>query len=369
MKKMDPRKTKGALVAALVLAALAVQGSTLIEKRWTQHDDEAMMNIARERVARAMKEIGRPALVEAGRSLRWDDPSPGVWAPSVIEWVDKGFDLFPPGPENGRARRLLFEVLDVAIHLDYPPPLVDALDRMFHRRVDPAVDEIASTQEVEGARVWKIYNMGFVVMAGSRCFAFDLHPGKVVTPLSDRQIEKLAGRCEALFITHRHGDHWDKRLLDAFSRRGRPIVAPEGDFWDGPGLVVSRDARGRPLDVAGMKVWVYPGHQFLRCPCNVYVVEAGGMTVSHNGDMSAPHPWVMTLGRRHAIDLSFLNCWALPGFNARGQHARMTVIGHEYELGHDINGRRGVDETSRMLKASIPRVNLVWGESAECPPP
>lgn len=364
-KTLSPR-IAGALVAAAI--ALFCLAPTLIEKRWTEYSPAMMMSIAHKRVDKVVSMADSPELSRAASQIPWDQDSPAQWSAPVAELADLGFDLFPPQKGHAKIRRGLFEVLDVAIHLDYPDELIGRLDRMYKKRMDKAVDEIVSTKSVTGIRVWKMYNMGFVVMTKSHCLAFDLHPGRVVSGLTPKQIEALAGRCDVLFISHRHGDHWDKSVLEAFSAHGVPIVSAEGDFWEGR-MIVVRDARQEPVLVGGARVWVYPGEQFLRCPCNVYVVEVDGMVISHNGDMSAPATWVPGMKRRHHINVSLLNCWALPSFNARGQAADMTIIGHEYELGHDINGRRGVDETGRMLNSKFARLNLIWGERADWPGP
>jgi len=363
------RSNNSRLVLIACSLSLVSIGATIIEKRWTEHSPTRMMEIARERVEVALKLADDPALELAASRVDWDPAAPDEWAPAVCDLVDLGFDLYPPREGHGDLRRGLFEVFDVVVHLDYPAGLVESMDRMYRKRVDRAIAEIASTKSVPGVRVWKLYNMGFVVMTEKHCLVFDLHPGRVVSELGDDRIKALAGRADMLFISHRHGDHWDQRVMEAFSDAGKPILSPEGDFWDGEGLTVVREARDEPLEFGGVKVWVYPGHQFLRCACSLYVVEADGITVSHNGDMSAPHPWVMGLRKRHEIDIQLLNCWAIPTYNARGQRAKMIVVGHEYELGHDINGRRGVDETSAMLNRKFLRHNLIWGESVNWPGP
>jgi hypothetical protein len=356
-------------VALLIVLAAVSVGSALCEKKWTGYSMSEMRTIAAERVNEAMKLISESAVEESARTISWEDANPDTWAPAVVEWFDEAIGLFPPQKGNSRVRLKLLEVMDVVVHLEFNPQVVAALDRMYHRRVDKAVEEIVSTPGVSGARVWKIYNMGFVVMTKNHCLAFDVHPGKVVTPLSDAQVEALAERCDAFFLSHRHGDHWEARILDAFSERGRPVISPEGDFWQGPTLKVIRKTGKEPLDLGGIKVWVYPGNQFGSALCNLYVVEADGMVISHNGDMSAPHPWVLTLKKRHDVDVQLLNCWALPSFNARGQKAKMIVTGHEWEIGHDINGRRGFDETQALLDNKFKRIKLLWGERADYPGP
>jgi hypothetical protein len=363
------RRLRALPFAMLVACSILASGSAIIEKKWTGYSQAEMMAIARDRVKSAVAMMSDQSLIKSASQIPWDPSSPATWSPAVCEWVDKAFDLYHPQSGHGELRLRLFKVLDVIIHLDYPDELIASLDQMYHKRMDRAVEEIVSLDGVDGARIWKMYNMGFVVMTTNFCLAFDLHPGSVVSPLSDEQVQALAGRCDMILISHRHSDHWDKRVLDAFSARGKPVILPEEDFWDGPGRVLVRDSRKEPLLFDRIKVFSYPGHQFRSCACNLYIVELDGLVISHNGDMSTPHPWVFTLKRRHKVDVQMLNCWALPSMNARGQYANMIIVGHEYELGHDINGRRGLDETSEMLNKKFPRIYLAWGEHVTYPGP
>lgn len=325
---------------------------------------EDMARIAGGRMERALAFVDDPALRDMGEEIGFSGSDPDRWAPATVRFADQALEGFPPGPGNGEARLALAELMDVAVHLEFTEALEEEIDRMYARRLSRAIGEIQSAEVSHGLRIWKIYNMGFVVKSKNHAVAFDLHPGKVAGPLSGEQIGVIADVCDALFVTHRHGDHWTAGVLDAFARRGKPVVLPEDDFWSGDTAVLAGDHIREPLDVAGLKLWSYRGQQLGRCPCNVYIVEMDGIKVSHNGDMNTPYPWVHAIHLEHDIDVQLLNCWALPTIMARGQKARMIVTGHEWELGHDIDGRRGYDETQAMLKPGFKRTFLVWGESA-----
>src|SRR5690606_39346714 len=64
--------------------------------------------------------------------------------------------------------------------------------------------------------VWMLYNMGFVVKTPSGCFGIDVH---------HRLAEDLEPYLDFLCITHNHGDHANKKLIQAMQSKGKPVVS------------------------------------------------------------------------------------------------------------------------------------------------
>src|SRR5690625_7919693 len=81
----------------------------------------------------------------------------------------------------------------------------------------------------EGAMIWKLYNMGLVARTASVTVCFDLvraHSSRVeVFPGSDEVMGSVIDQCDALFVSHRHGDHAAQWVAQTFIERGRPAVA------------------------------------------------------------------------------------------------------------------------------------------------
>src|SRR5690625_7867771 len=82
----------------------------------------------------------------------------------------------------------------------------------------------------EGAMIWKLYNMGIVARTASVTVCFDLvraHSSRVEEfPVSDEVMGSVIDQCDALFVSHRHGDHADQCVAQTFIDRGKPGTAP-----------------------------------------------------------------------------------------------------------------------------------------------
>ncbi len=87
------------------------------------------------------------------------------------------------------------------------------------RNAEFALDKIIWSMEnlpkpERGARLFLLYNMGYVIQTPTAAFAVDtVHP----------RVEMLAPRLDFLLLTHRHTDHYSQRLVSAMGEK--PVVS------------------------------------------------------------------------------------------------------------------------------------------------
>lgn len=314
----------------------------------------------------------------------------------------------PPRIPESRERTLALYLLDAVLH-DTHSPNRTAVQRFYHDRMTRAVGEIEQVRPRKGARIWKLYNHGFVVRTASVTLAFDVFRGpnafrwdtadqgrKMVScpdfPLSTDLMERLARQCDVLFISHRHFDHADELVAKAFLDQGKPVVAPEDVLARSPLHAqithLRREAHTRqrlPIQqgTRTLDVVVYPGQQYQDggIPNNVVLVfTPERMSFAHNGDqINDPYPdyqedfkWIDAIRDHHRVDVLMTNCWTndilrmVQGFNPK-----LVLPGHENELGHQMNDRVPYWMDADYLKLNYPDLKaspypvlvMTWGES------
>lgn len=304
-------------------------------------------------------------------------PDPNGWIADTLEWVDKALKTNPPSKGNAGIRKGILCVVDYPLHVDaghlritpkYRPDWAQAVGRYFQKAVAPAIDQIASAKVANGLDIWKIYNMGFVVMSPNHCIGFDIHTGSVQVPyaLSDEQQRVLINRLEILFITHWHLDHLDERFVRRMLAAGKTVVVPTPVRTDlkHEGVVRLYDNFQHPTEIRGMKVLCFPGWQRRDTPMGVYAVNMDGCWVAHNGDNRRTEIYA-EIPKRCSVDVLLANCWS--GFDAfaAATKPKLMITGHENELGHPASGRRPFSEMYSILdrmKDPPPYVILQWGE-------
>lgn len=336
-----------------------------------------------------------------------DDSFLNRHAAALLAEAEQTFNTVPPQIPEPRERRLALMVLDGVLH-DVYAPARPPVQEYFHRRIERAVAEMEGTRVEEGAVIWKLYNHGFVVRTASVTLAFDVQRGtrgfRYEAPGSGRTVvptpgfpypEALADRivkqCDVLFISHKHGDHADPYVAQAFLDAGKPVVAPEEVFGDTPLQArvthMKREAHTvQPLPIQDgareLKVVVYPGQQYQDSgiPNNVALVYTPeGMTFAHNGDqVNDPYPeyqqdfeWIDKVKEHHKVDVLMTNNWTNDVLRmARGFNPKLVIPGHENEMGHPTWDRVpywGDEQYLKLnfteLKKEYPVLVMAWGES------
>lgn len=311
-------------------------------------------------------------------------------ARSLLHAVDEELLSTPPQLPEPTERKLALLILDGVLH-EEAAPRRPAVQLFFHSRIERAILEMERHEAEEGARIWKLYNHGFVIRTGTATLGFDLVRGTHMSDprfaLQDEAMQRLVDQCDILFISHQHGDHTDKWVAQAFVDVGKPVVTPP-TLWeeDESILHLPREAQ-RSQDVAiqdgeqHIQVVVYPGHHGSdAAPVNnVYLVTTPEqMGFCHTGDQASESSfeWIDEVRNHHRVDVLMPNCWTtdivrmLDGINPQ-----LVITGHENELEHTVDHREpywlsyerktGSDRWggSRDIGYPHPLLLMTWGES------
>ncbi len=308
------------------------------------------------------------------------------WIDRSLQWVNFILENYPPALTENPVRRAALIRLDDILHIGSAPrkPLVQAF---YRQRLERAVVSIERTQVTEGLRVWKLYNMGFLVRSPAVSFAFDIVPGPPLKSAPDFKVsrelvQRAIAQADALFISHEHDDHADPEVARLFLDAGKPVIAPEGLWSDVPDLAGRLMYPKRSVDrvhlipiqngTQVLKVVAYPGHQGTAPINNVHLVTTPeGFSVIQTGDQSGPEgpgsdfDWVAQIGRDHKVDVLLPNCWG----NAldrtlRGVNPQLVITGHENEMSHTVDHREDYTQTyNRLFGSKYPAIVMAWGES------
>ena len=276
--------------------------------------------------------------------------------------------------------------------LDGPLHLVDAgrfrsTRDFLVNRLTSAIASIEQTTVTQGARLWKLYNHGFVLRTPTVTIGMDLVRGWRFTEakdeyygLSPEWVERLVNQVDLLTMPHNHGDHWDRVVRDRALVRGLPMIIEETIFTelsDHP--LIHRPSRAltnsQPAGLGvttgkghTVQITVYPGHQNAETPNNVYLIRTPeGFTVMHTGDQSEDLDWHWIDGVRlhQRVDLLLPNCWSNDMARlVAGVRPRWTIFGHEVEMAHAPSNRESYWRSFQLFRGMAEPRNLVlgWGE-------
>jgi len=305
----------------------------------------------------------------------------------VAEVMDANLPGYPPA----RIRQTALYLFDAVMHDKYVA-FRKPVQEFFHKRIEKAITDIENTQIDEGAKIWKLYNMGFVVKTKSVTIAFDLvratSSDSKDFELPNKIIKRFAKQCDVLFVSHKHDDHQDKTVAQIFLDAGKPVVAPD-QFWK-EDLIFSkithlkREAnKVQKLKIKKgkmkLKVVIYPGHQIAKTDVNVpLVLTPEGINIAHlgdqinEGDFMIDYDWIDNVSKNFHVDIMMPTNWTNELTRiAKGFKPELTIIGHENELGHKVDDRDpfwGDTEHSEpslveFLNSNYPYLFLIWGES------
>ena len=91
------------------------------------------------------------------------------------------------------------------------------LMQFYNMALEKLLQEIPATKVKKGQVVmWQLYNMGYVVKTDKQCFGIDLY---------HKHAEKLAPMIDFMLITHNHGDHYSKVLVEKLERDGKAVYS------------------------------------------------------------------------------------------------------------------------------------------------
>jgi L-ascorbate metabolism protein UlaG (beta-lactamase superfamily) len=318
-------------------------------------------------------------------------------ARAFLDLIDDTLQQYHPQLPERAERRLALFLLDSVLHDVYAPKRLP-VQVFFHDRIRRAIEQIENVHVRDGAMIWKLYNHGFVVRTATVTFAFDLVRARLRRTeefaLSDTLMKRLVDQCDALFISHRHGDHADEWVAQAFRELKKPVVAPPEVWKDRPIHAdlthLKREAQTvqvLPIQNGRRKLRVvnYPGHQGASIENNVPLVfSPEGMSFCQMGDQSnnRDFAWIDSVGSNHRVDVLLPNCWTTDIVRTvRGFDPELVITGHENEMGHTIDHREpywltyqrkiGSDRFggSRLIGYDVPLLVMTWGEAYHYRPP
>lgn len=276
-----------------------------------------------------------------------------------------------------RGRALSLSLLDYPLRARYNRHWRPAVGDFYQRALGRALEEIASTTIETGWRVWKIYNMGFVVKTANFTIGFDVHPGWVFqSPLSDRQQTTLADMLDVLLISHHHADHYSPSFVEKMTAARKPVILPSPTWRNAASPPAKTRYTQEPYEYhhlsQGLQIHTYLGAQWRVIRNAVHVVEADGQVIVHPGDNENLQTYDRII-QAHPVDLFLANCWADLENSIKRVKPRAIVTGHENEISHP--GRLCWPfstslQTLERLRRSAPLLMkqtqahvLSWGES------
>lgn len=325
--------------------------------------------------ARAEIQMTEQAQAQTVRAMLPDDIAQARdrWSEKALAWVAVQLAEFPPATVRQPMRKLALTTLDDVLHL-IPAPETRPVADFLQRQVELALAGIDGPPPSSGAKIWKLYNDGFVVRTSDHIYGFDINPGVGKAVMTSDQMARLAGKLEVLFISHRHGDHANAEFADLMLEQGKTVVI-NPDIWPdksgGKGKLL-RIGGDMSDEAAGIMFEVFPGHQS-DIPNNVYLVTVDGVKVMHTGDQFSKYDldgWINEFSDSWRVDVLLPNCWTLEiGRMVESIAPKVVITGHENELGHTVDHRESFSKTYRQNEGlSAPYVVMTWGEMYEWKP-
>lgn len=310
---------------------------------------------------------------------------------AFLKEIKSIINAIPPQYPLSKERELSLFLLDAVLHDKYAA-YRPAIQHFYKTQIMTAIDEMQNLPVAEGAKIWKLYNMGFIVRTQSITIAFDLTSGESAGSdgftISKDNMGRIVNQCDALFISHRHRDHKDLWIAEQFITQNKPVVAPL-QVWEGKPIhekITHLKRETHTLQKLPVKnnslvldVVVYPGHQMSSHENNVpLIISPEGISYAHlgdqinEGDFMIDYEWIDRVKEHHKVDILLAPSWTNEIYRiVQGFDPQLVIPGHENELGHTLDDRvpfwgdsQYLELTYPELKASVyPVVLMTWGES------
>ncbi len=297
-------------------------------------------------------------------------------AETAFTAIDEILRAYRPATEIPLPREMALMSLDQLLH-DTDNDNTEPFYSFINNRMLQLLTDLDRKVD-KGLRIYKLYNDGFIVKSPKATIAIDLIPGgSAAKPfITDSIVYEIAGRCDALFISHEHADHANLNIAKSFAARGKRVIAPKG-LWVGVDpLIQPMELENQEFDVEfeelDLTLHVLPGHQG-DIYNNINVVEFHNEgTVAQTGDQwgnADDLMWIDRVHEKYDIDVLMPNCWIDQMRRViRGFGPKLIITGHENELGeHSIDHREAywmtIFKMDKMSDLNIPNVLMTWGES------
>lgn len=311
---------------------------------------------------------------------------------TLLNYADNILDQEGPSAKPSDARNLALAAIDAAVHDDRSS--MTFLNVFMSFRWMKVLDHLANGPVVhpdqsphqhakaEAVEVVKLYNDGFIVRSESVTLGFDLCGTrnqdiiKDHKMISDGNMEKFIGLCDALFISHKDPDHCDRNVIEIAKRLGVPVYGPQDTGFDYVKGYRSDDFSEVELTLnSGKKIEAIaiPGHQD-ELQNNIWMITLPEKrTVVHFGDQWKKEDvqWLKDIKQKvdKTVDVLIIDCWAMQLEAMIKAFAPAYVIsGHENEIGHSIDHREAYWLTQYKfdkIATGIPSLVMAWGEWVE----
>lgn len=239
--------------------------------------------------------------------------------------IQAALETNPPGTGDTLLREQAILNLDEYLKRADAPSNPDLL--AFYRSQIADLADAVAEPVLSGARIWQIYNHGYIVKTPSATFAFDLVTWRTTLP------DELLMQIDVAFVSHRHSDHsgWPSNSI---KRLGGVVVGPPQDWQEA--------IAGTHENIRGLEVNSSAGLHSV--PNSIFLVTtAEGLTIMHTGDTQRSHD----LPEDIPVDVLLINAWMNEsGFQTATEGVRnainrispsLTIPGHIQELGHAYN--------------------------------
>ena len=294
-------------------------------------------------------------------------------AAQMYKLTDQALTENPPVVGATTARKLALYNLDAMLH-EVKYDNTEPFRTFVGSRIGKVIEDM-KTPVKKGVKMYKIYNDGFVAHTKSATIAFDVVRGACNGQqiVSDEHINAIVDKCDVLFLTHNHGDHVDKYVVNRFIAAGKPVVAAADILPELKGVTHYRsesDILDKEVELKSgekLEVKIFPGHQSPMM-CNIYVVTTPDKyTFAHTGDQYDKNDmdWIAEIkNNAPKIDALTINCWSYQIADAiKGFNPRYVLTGHENEMGHTIDHREAFWLTfQKMEPVTHNYVVMAWGE-------
>ena len=298
----------------------------------------------------------------------------------VLNEIRLTLDANPPAQIDDKSpRKMALFAMDALLH-DHRTDDSQALHEYISVSADRILKELEKPVK-SGLKVLYIYDMGYVLKSPSITVAIDfsVQQGRI---FSLEQAEMIVSKCDMMFITHRHDDHADPKVIAMFTSAGKKVIVPEDCFPENSELTHLYPEEGGMLTGEvkfsrhrKLKYMLFPGHQNVTPKtwdqCNHVLIEfPEGIRIVHLGDQAHGEDmsWIRGVGAKAGhIDILFCTCWMQSVRAITDAYAPETVVvGHFNEMSHEIQ-RRVPYWYGYHNFASIPRpcILMSWGEVYE----
>ena len=220
-------------------------------------------------------------------------------------------------------RKIAFYTLDAIYHnSSITPANYTLINNFMSKRLMQVIANLNKPLPADvSARVYKIYNCGVIVRTKDVTVAFDLvrgtglggldistslGQGKRALGYIDKDLmQQLINKCDIMFISHRHSDHFDPWVVTYFNASRKPVICTDdianvyatSEFVTGARENEPWNQTFTAANGISLKTFIIPGHQSLQYDAsgnylgqlhnNVYVITLpDGTVVAHTGDQN-----------------------------------------------------------------------------------